>query len=238
MLPPLDFVAFFLQVQARHKGRGEGVAARPARELGTAGRNIVESEGGKLAQSCSQAGLNGLTTLVATVLLCRRCSSAVCCVFAAAPPVHPSATFWKLATRLLAALACFLTIAVLLQARAMHPDAASLRIPSSVPKPAAAARVRFAERDDFDSPLQASSGSSSSSGLSYSDDDASVIDSDDDVEYAAGVLRDASSWAGNLPAAQGLVRPDFHDRSCTVRADFLSVCSTTRTMSKTRAVWA
>ena len=65
------------------------------------------------------------------------------------------------------------------------------------------------ERDNFDVPLESTSGwfsgegsssSASSSGNEFSSDDES-----DEEAYAHGVLRDASSWAGNLPAAQGLV---------------------------------
>ena len=99
----------------------------------------------------------------------------------------------------------------------MHPDAAHHSIPAAVqPQSSSAKRaVRFAavDRDDFDSPLEASSGSSSD-GLSFSEDDC-LTDSDD--EYAAGVVRDASSWAGNLPAAQGLVGSGKLDRhSCSI----------------------
>jgi len=76
------------------------------------------------------------------------------------------------------------------------------------------------ERDNFDVPLESTSGwfsgegsssSASSSGNEFSSDDES-----DEEAYAHGVLRDASSWAGNLPAAQGLYDPENEQDSCGV----------------------
>lgn len=70
------------------------------------------------------------------------------------------------------------------------------------------------ERDNFDVPLESTSGwfsgEGSSSSASSSGNEFSSGSSDhesDEEAYAHGVLRDASSWAGNLPAAQGLVGP-------------------------------
>lgn len=92
----------------------------------------------------------------------------------------------------------------------MHPAAALLQDDSAAP-PAATARkavsVRFSpevqERDHFDSPVDFSSSSSDDDAASFSDDES--LESVGPAEYAPGVLRDEASWAGNLPAAQGLV---------------------------------
>lgn len=95
----------------------------------------------------------------------------------------------------------------------MHPAAAFAPETSSLPAlaPAAAApsrkAVRFEqlERDHFDSPVT-SSGESSDDAATFSDDDLSDdLDLAIPADHAPGVLRDEASWAGNLPAAQGLV---------------------------------
>jgi hypothetical protein len=125
----------------------------------------------------------------------------------------------------------------------MHPDAAvaassTTSVPAVAVSSAAKRGVRFAalDRDDFDSPLEASSGSSSD-GASYSDVDA--LSDEDGEEYASGVLRDASSWAGNLPAAQGLVGSGGLFMQTMQRyTDASRVRSTIQRMNRTRAVWA
>lgn len=97
----------------------------------------------------------------------------------------------------------------------MHPAAASpiqLHQDDLTALPAAATAtarkaVRFShDRDHFDSPVEPFSSSSSddSDVDSFSDDGS--LDAASPAEYAPGVLRDETSWAGNLPAAQGLVR--------------------------------
>lgn len=103
----------------------------------------------------------------------------------------------------------------------MHPAAALPLENTSETSPAVATRsngkrsVRFVEeRDHFDSPLDGPSSSSSSS-----DDDADSFSDVEDAnnlfpEYAPGVLRDETSWAGNLPAAQGLV-----SGTCSIQRD-------------------
>lgn len=102
---------------------------------------------------------------------------------------------------------------------AMHPAAVlaleSSSLPTAAPAVATRKAVRFInrqERDHFDSPITTDeSASSSDDAASFSD--ASLDDElDAPEEYAPGVLRDETSWAGNLPAAQGLVRSFAHRR--------------------------